>query len=220
MLRKTIYRFILFIVVIALVACDTAVDETTTSVGDPSAREIPTELKLMLGTVLLDNTDYAVDADQATELLPLYKVLSTLTNSDTAAEAEVDAVIASIQDIMTTEQMAAIDSMDLSMTEMSQVFEILEIETNFGSGFSQMTQEQQATAEAMRESGEFPGPGGGMGLRPGGGMGPGGGGIGGETGISPEMRETAMAERGNGTGRGFGINQQLLEAIISFLEAK
>ena len=90
----------------------------------------------------------------------------------------------------------------------------------------QLTEEQQATAEAMRESGEFPGPGGGlspgggMGLGSGGGMGPGGGEFGGDTGITPEMRETAMAERGNGTRRGFGINTQLLEAIITFLEAK
>ena len=161
-------------------------------------------------------------SDQAGELLPLWKVLNTLTGSDTAAQAEVDAVMASIRDAMTPEQMAAIQEMDLSMADMGEVFQILGIEINFGGGFGELTEEQQATMEAMRSSGEFSQAGRGGGMGPGGGMGmgPGGGEFGEDTGITPEMRETAMATRGNGTGRGFGINTQLLEAIIIFLEAK
>jgi len=169
---------------------------------------------------MLDETAYAIDSQQAAELLPLWKVLLSLTDSDTAAQAEVDAVFASIQDSMTSEQMAAIENMELTMADMAKVMEILGIETGFGGRFGEITPEMQATIEAMRESGEGPpeGFGGGQGF--GGGMGPGGGmGSSGE-GISPEMRETAIAGRGSNLGRGFGINTPLLEGVITFLEAK
>jgi hypothetical protein len=113
--------------------------------------------------------------------------------------------------------------MSLTMADTPEVMEMLGIEMEFASRFGDMDPEMQATIEAMRESGEGPpegfGPGGGQ--RPGSGMGLGGGmGPGGDTGITEEMRETAMVERGSGFGRGFGINSQLLEAVIAFLEAK
>lgn len=227
MLRKRIYTLIFILLALALVSCGSSSDEATVTDGagansdNPAMREISTDLQLMMGTVLLDKTDDAIDADQAAELLPLWKVLNSMAGSETAAQVEVDAVIASIQDAMTPEQMTAIEDMDLTMADLNVVFQILGIDIN-GGGFGQMTEEQQATMEAMRDSGDFPqgGPGGGPGMGLGGGMGQGSGEFGGNTGITPEMRETAMAERGNGTGRGFGINTQLLEAIIAFLEAK
>ncbi|MCJ7701394.1 MAG: hypothetical protein MUO62_07420 [Anaerolineales bacterium] len=217
-MTRKIYPFIMLLLVFILAACASSAEEADPSSGETTVRETPLELQLMLGSVMLDETAYAIDSQQAAELLPLWKVLSNLTGSDTAAQAEVDAVIASIQDTMTPEQMAEIEAMALTNADMSEVSEKLGIEIGGGGRFGEMTPEMQATIEAMRESGERPpegfGPGGGMGQ--GGGQGPGGG----DTGISPEMRETAMAERGSNLGRGFGINTQLLEAIIAFLEAK
>ena len=55
--------------------------------------EIPVLMQLMLGTLRLEGTDLAVDSAQAAELVPLWKVLRSLTTSDTAAEAEIEAVI-------------------------------------------------------------------------------------------------------------------------------
>jgi hypothetical protein len=88
-----------------------------------------------------------------------------------------------------------------------------------------MTPEMQATMEAMRESGEFPGGGfrGGQmpipGMEGGGGAGAGpGGGFGGE--FNPEAMQTAIAERGELRGAGLGLNPALLNAIIDFLQAK
>ena len=221
--KKTITLFVIFILAITLAACGSS-EETTNANGDENpTRETPLSLQLMLGTVLLDKTDHAISAEQAAELLPLWKVLNTLSGSDRAAQAEVDAVITSLQDTMTAEQMAAIKGMELTMADSAEVMEILGIDTNFGDRFGEMDPEMQATMEAMRESGDGPpegmGPGGGQGR--GDGLGPGGGMMsGGAEGISPEMRETAMAERSGASGRGFGINTQLLEAIIAFLEAK
>ena len=237
MTKNTIYLFVILLLALILAACGNASEELGSSSaegtdpisGEAGTLEVPLELQLMLGTVLLDETAYAIDADQAAELLPLWKVLNNLAGSETAAQAEVDAVIASIQDGMTAEQISAIEEMGLIMADMGDVMETLGIETGFGGRFGEMDPEMQATMEAMRESGEMPerpdgGFGGGMG--PGGGQGQGGGqgfggqGFGGDTSITQEMRETAMAERGGAFGRGFGINTQLLEAIIAFLETK
>jgi len=109
------------------------------------------------------------------------------------------------------------------MQDMSSVMETLGIEGNFG-GFGEMSEEMQATMEAVRESGDFPG-GGPGGDFPGGGpdgLGPGGGFRGGFGGaeMDPSARETAIAERGGARGAGFGINSFLLNGIIEFLEAK
>jgi hypothetical protein len=223
-LMKKTYRILLSnTLVLILAACSGNPSESNTTVqnSDSADREfeIPIEMQLMLGTVKLDETEQAIDSQQAAELLPLWRALSSLASSDTAAQAEVDAVISSIQDGMTAEQIEAIEAMGLTMQDFGDIVDTLGIETGFGARFGEMTPEMQATIEAARESGEGrPGGfGGGQGF--GGSQGPGGG-FGGDTGITPEMRETAIAARGGSFGRGFGINVALLDGIIVFLEAK
>jgi hypothetical protein len=222
-MKKTYIILLPLLLVLILAACGGAASEgnATTRNTDTSPQnfETPIEMQLMLGTVKLDETEYSIGSEQASELLPLWKALRSLVSSDTAAQAEVDAVISAIQDGMTAEQMAAIEAMGLTMQNFAEVADTLGIETGSGGRFGEMTPEMQATMQAARESGEGPpeGFGGGQGL--GGGQGSGGG-FGGDTGITPEMRETAMAARGGTLGRGFGINTALLDAVIAFLEAK
>ena len=99
---KISYLLLLLLLVLVLVACgasDEGQDTSTTGIsgssfGDIENQDIPQVMQLMLGTVLLDGTKHAVDADQAEDLLPLWKVLNNLSGSEIAAQAEVDAVIA------------------------------------------------------------------------------------------------------------------------------
>jgi hypothetical protein len=116
------------------------------------------------------------------------------------AEAELQAVFNQIQDTMTSEQISAIADLQLTGEEMAQLMENLGLSFGFGgSGFGDLTPEQQATAQAARESGGgFPG-----GDFPGGGGFPGGGNRGGQAGlpgadggqISPEQQATIEARR-------------------------
>jgi hypothetical protein len=232
-MKKTILTLTLIIVfALVLAACGTtgAESEVTSSsadqnndanmaVGEPQFN-MPTEMTLMLGTVKLDETELAVDAEQASQLLPLWKALRGLGESETAAQVEVDALVSQIEDTMTPEQISSIEAMELTMQDMGAVAETLGIEMGgFGGGFGEMTPEMQATRQAMRESGEFQRPGGDLpGGGPGGGQGPGGGFGGAE--MDPEARATAMAERGGIRGARSGISSFLLDAIIEFLEAK
>jgi hypothetical protein len=236
-MKKLILTLTLVVLVLALAACGGAASEpeaasqpingdsaasnenstTTNENGNNQDFEfnMPTETLLMLGTVMLEETDYAVNADQASQLLPLWKALRSLGESETAAQVEVDAIVSQIEDSMTLEQIDAIEAMELTMQEVGSVAEILGVEMgNFGGRFGEMTPEMQATMEAMRENGEFQRPGGDI---PGG-QGPGSGFGGAE--MDPAARETAMVERGGTRGARSGINTFLLDGLIEFLETK
>jgi hypothetical protein len=223
--KITLYLFT-FLFVLILAACGNEPSETNPNTGDSNAVdgrsfETPLATQLMIGTVKLDETAYAIDSEQAADLLPLWKALRTLAGSDTTAQVEVGAVVDQIQDTMTADQIKAIEEMGLTMADMTGVAETLGIELGFGGGrFGEISPEMQETMEAMRESGEFPGGEGGFGggQGRGNGQGPGGGFGGGE--VDPSVRETAMAERGGTLNRGFGINTELLNGVIVFLEAR
>ena len=171
-------------------------------------------MQLVMGTFMLEDTELTVDSDQAAQLLPLWKAARSLGSSDTAAAEEVGAVYNQIQETMTPEQIAAIAAMQIGREDMFEV--VQELGLSFGGGGGDFTPEMQATAQAARASGQgFPG---GFGGRPGGGGGPGGGA--GGAGLSPEGRETAIAERGGTRGAGPGVNPAYLEAVILLLEGK
>ena len=239
---KTNFLVVILIVSLLLVACSAsgqsenaqaAVAQGTPAAGQSSAsnnsaqppstegsgREMPIAMKLALGTFQLEETDYPVSSEQASELLPLWKALRSLSQSETAATAETEAVLKQLQSTMTPEQMNAIDDMGLNFQSMQSIAEKLGLNLGFGGGFANMSPELRETAQAALQSGQGGPPGG-----PGGEFfGPPGGGPGGpgdQSGSSQEARETAMAQFNNQRDANSGINPALLDAIIEFLGAK
>jgi hypothetical protein len=185
----------------------------------PEPRQMPRATQLALGIIALDNTGHPVDASQAAEMLLFWKALRSLSESETAATAEIEGLVSQIQGTLTEEQINLIDSLDLNFQEMGDMLQEMGIE--FGGGrLGNADPEMQATIQAARKSGQASeggfGPGAGGGFGPGGGP---GGGTGGE-GLSPEARQTAIAERGGIPGANLGINPDLLEAVIIYLEGK
>jgi hypothetical protein len=178
---------------------------------------MPLSAQLGFGTLLLEESEHAVDADQAAQLLPLWKAARSLSESETAAEAELEAVFNQIEDTMTGEQINAIANLQLAGETMAQLMEDLGISFGFGwDRFGNLTPEQQATAQAARESGEGP-PGGEF---PGGGQGRGGGqGIGGAE-LSPEQQATAEARRAERSGVGTRFALVFVDPLIELLEER
>jgi hypothetical protein len=173
---------------------------------------MPLALQLALGTFKLEDTGHPISPEQAKTLLPLWKAMRSLSNSETFAAQELEAVVRQIQEAMTSEQMADIEALSFSdMQDLSQKFGL---DMGMGGGFGNMSPEMQSTMEARRQSGQMPGgggfPGGGPGGFPGEGRPPGQGGFG------QGARQTPVAGRG-GT---VGVNLALLEAVIEFLQAK
>jgi hypothetical protein len=74
--------------------------------------------ELLVGTLKLEETDQTVTADQAAKLLPLWQAYRSLSTSQTSAQAEVEALLNQIQSTMTTEQVQAIKTMNLTNTDM------------------------------------------------------------------------------------------------------
>ncbi len=182
-------------------------------------RDLPDSFKLALGSMKLEETDYPITAVQAQALLPYWKALSALSQSDTAAIQEVEAVLKQIQAQMSAEQLAAMDGMEMTMADLTTLAEKLGLTlTQEGmSGFGSLTEEERATRQAARDAGQAPGsgmgPGGGMGMGQGGGEIPGSG--------VPLPNATQMASGfGGGTGLSLGINPRLLAAVIQFLELR
>lgn len=180
----------------------------TAAVSD--SKDMPVSQKLLFGTLMLEDTDQAVTAEEAAALLPLWKAVNALESSDTTAPEELAAVYEQIQEAMTADQIAAVEAMDLGPESMQAVAEKLGIEMPSLGGkmdTSSMTDEQKAAmAQRLAEGGASGGPGGG----PGGG--PEQGAIPGQN--QPGTDSTSGSENGTGRSRS---NNFLLEPLITLL---
>ncbi|MRS05683.1 hypothetical protein EG832_21075, partial [bacterium] len=62
---------------------------TTSQNGDVNLSE---RTKLILGSIALDETELKITSEQASALLPQWKVLKNLLGSDSASQVEIDAL--------------------------------------------------------------------------------------------------------------------------------
>lgn len=208
-------KLLFLTLILLLTACGGSTGETTTSdpAGelDPNAGELPLSTKLAIGTLKLEETEYAIPADQAADLLPFWQVLRSLTNSDTAAPEEIEAIIEQIQETMTPEQMDAIQAMNLTREDIFASMQELGLVNAPQVNVQGTPQAGEGFRGGQGPGGDFP-PGGG----PGGGR-PGGGG----QEISPEQIATAQARRAeNGTRMNTRLLSVLIEPVIELLEEK
>ena len=205
-MNKKIFWTTSLLLTLTLTAC-ASIARTTGSApsGGPSAVELPAQTKLVLGTINLEETDNAVTAEQATELLPMFYVLQDLNESDTAAQEEIDGLVNQIQETLTAEQVQAIDDMSLSMRD---VFAL----TQGGSGRSSTTDASSTTGAG----------GGGMGGPPdmGGGM-PGGGGPSGMPGgMTSTGNTSASSDTSARPAMSTSTPSALFDAVIELLQKK
>jgi hypothetical protein len=208
---------LLTILALTLTACgaSTSSETATTSQTDPAARTLSGVSLLAIGTLKLKDTDQAVTAKQAADLLPLWQVYQSLSTSDNAAQEEIDALVKQIEDAMTADQMSAINDLGLTPQDMFAVMQELGIEMgNRSSGSSGNSNGSTDRGGGFGPPGGGPPPDGGM---------PGGGQGGSGQGLSQSQIATAQASRGasgGAPGGGYGnrIPSALLEAVIKYLQ--
>jgi hypothetical protein len=233
---KNVLTFLLILAFpIGLAACGSgsanpatgqSVDSELGSATSPSSSttedRIPVN-QLVIGTLQLEDTEQAVTKDQAEELLPLWKAYRSLQASDTAAQAEVQALLNQIQSTMTAEQLDAIRAMEISPEQISALMEEYDLlPEDRPAGFEEDSP-PFAGGEGIPEGGF-----GGEGI-PGGGPGGGGfpeGGFGDGQGprfegeINPERMATAQAMREEGGGFNNRMGSFLVSPLIEYLEGK
>ena len=178
--------------------------------GQGNNRPISPQLQLIVGTFKLEGTPQAVNAQQAAKLIPLWQLYGQLETSSSSAPEEVTAAFDQIKSTMTTDQINAINAMNLTNQEAFAFMQQQGIIQAGGFGFNGTP---QANRTPRAGGGGFPG-GGGFG-GPGGG-GPGGGG----QGLNPSQIATAQARRAQGGGNRSRIPQALLDALIKMLQSK
>lgn len=217
------------LMIFVLVACgsEAAQDEITQAVESPGVdaansetlspgrgtQSLQDSVRLMMGTFLLEDTDYAVTSEQASELVILWKAFRSLSSSDNVAAEEMDALVRQIRETMTPEQLETIAGMEITQGDMFAVAQELGIVPEDFGGFRR----GEGDGEGFPEGGPGSFPGGGF---PGGGF-AGGQGPGGFRGdLDPDAIATARAERGGAQGFGGRFNSFLLDPLIELLESK
>ena len=207
-MKKKMWILTVMILALVLAGCqgESAPEVEAGTLNEAYAEDaLPIDTQLIVGTIMLKETDLAVNAEMAEELLSLWKMYKSLIESDTTAQAEITALLDQIQDTMTAEQIEAIAAMELTKEDMAT----LNQEMGWGA---------QTAPEGTEKDGSG-GFGGGQGGLPRGV--PGGGGGAGQEGMTPEQIATAQATRQEMGGRTSSMfNVRLAEGLISILEAK
>ncbi len=203
---KRIAFSILMIFTIVLTACSALSTVSTANA------ELPIETQLAIGTLKLEGTEKDVTAEQAQELIILWKVYGELSQSDTAAQAEVDGLIAQIQENMTSEQMQAITAMQLNQQDVVVAIQGSTVFTSFSQSNSN-GKNVTASGGGMPAGGP---PADGGSAAPDGGMPADMGGA--APASSTDQTQNARASSGlEGTA---GVPSALVEALIQSLEQK
>lgn len=239
-MKKTNAWLSLLLMLFLLAGCGTVSLETVPA-GDSQANisllsdtytgAIPVESQLIIGTINLEGTDLAVDVDQAKNLLPLWKTLRSLENSDTSAAVEKEAALEQIQETMTSEQIQAIRDMQLTRQSMFEVMQKQGMAMFGNLGANSQTGTPPFQGGDFPMDGAIPSDGGGgqvfiqgggPGEMPNDGGAPGappsGGGFvtGGGSNLSEEQIATLRAGRSENRGGG----AFLIDVVIQFLEQK
>jgi hypothetical protein len=112
-MKKVLFN-LLIIFTITLTACSTS---STSTANGSTENGLPIATQLAVGTLKLAGTDQAVTADQAKDLVVYWETYKQLTQSDTAAQAEFDGLIAQIEEALTADQMQAITDMNITQQD-------------------------------------------------------------------------------------------------------
>ncbi len=212
-MKKVKFLGVLVSLTLILVACggaDSAANTTATVLNEDYPDALPIQTQLTLGILKLEETDLAVDTEQAAELLTLWQAIRSLSSSDITAEGEIEAIVNQILDTMSPEQLEAIAAMELTQEGILELTQELGIARG-----GDWTGEGDPRSSAP--DGMVPGSGGG----PGGGMGGGRFSEGeGSLDLDPEQIATLQAERAEKQSSGDRFSMFLINPLIQMLEER
>jgi hypothetical protein len=225
-MKKKLVLILSLIAILTVSACNAAgtttgnATQTTTAGSD----QLPTLSKLVVGTYKLIDSSTPVTQAQAKELVILWKAYKELQTRDTKAQQEVTDLLTQINSLLTTDQIAAIDAMNLSIRDVMSLVQELGVSASTAS-----TSRTGSSSSSNNSAGGGPVgfPGGGGGPPPDmvfSGAGPGADGgfaAGGSTAATPSasMRATMQARRADSSAQTATIALLLIDPLITKLES-
>jgi len=221
-MKKKLVLILSLIAVLAVSACSAVgttngnATQTTTAGSD----QLPTLSKLVVGTYKLIDSSTPVTQDQARELVVLWKAYKELNTRDSKAQQEVTDLLTQINSSLTTDQIAAIDAMNLSARD------VMSLVQELGVSASAVNPSKTGSSSSSNSSA-----GGGPGGFPGGGMPPdivvgggpgmeGGFALGGSTAAAPSASTiaTMQARRADSGAQTATMALLLIDPLITKLE--
>jgi hypothetical protein len=154
----TILALLTFISVLA--ACS----KTSSTASSTALSEVE---NLMVGIIKLDGTAQVITSDQVAILLPLWQAYQALMNSTTSSQTEKDALIKQISSSLTSDQLKAIDALNLTESDVQTLF----ANTGFNPTYegTRVASTPSSALQSAASGASSGGPGGGVGA-PGGGV--------------------------------------------------
>jgi len=225
MYRKTILLAVLLALIAVLTACGSPstpvldTDTNSTQQGQASSSiQMTIQSKLGVGILKMDGTDLAVTADQAQDLLPLWRALKNLTASSSADE-EIAALYQQIEETLSTDQVESIQLLSWTQAELSVMMQQYGVQP--GSSVSmESSSASETTAQTSQSSvqggGELGGPGGMPGGEPPAGDPALGTSLGGTDGSS-QSQSTEESDQ-SASGGSSHLNLMLAEVVIQYLQ--
>ena len=199
MKKVSIFTILLFIILV-LSACGNSNsngNSSTTSSVDGTISITPA-MELAVGTLRLEGTSQAVDQELAVQLLPYWQLMAELNSNDAAAPEEISAVVENIQAMMTTEQVNAIQDMQLDQSDVTTAIQT--------AGSTSEVSNTNTNSNIISQAPVGGGPGGGMPMD--------GGGIGGGPIINSSSGQSVSSSQSSSTTN----TTSLIEQVIKLLE--
>ena len=198
---------ILVIFAITLTACNSL---STTTPGNTTNQDLPVETQIAVGTLKLAGTDQDISNEQAQNLVVYWETYQQLSQSDTAAQEEVDALISQIQATMTSDQMQAITDMNITQQDVLTSMQGVSVASNNSSNNTVNVPSGSSSGSSMPAGGP-PADGG---APPDGGM------PGDMSGTSPGSNQVQSSTTGSTSAGIASIPSALVEAVIQSLQQK
>ena len=126
---------------------DGSAPPTATTLDEDYPDAVMVFQQLIVGTLMLEETDYAVTAEQAQELLGLWQMFRAIREGDSPASVEeINATLDMIMAAMTPEQLGAIKAMQLTQDDVRA----FALENKISSNPRRMPDSQDLTEEERR----------------------------------------------------------------------
>jgi hypothetical protein len=192
----------LIVLTVLLSACSTASTGTPTS---STNNDLPIATQLAVGTLKLEESGQDVTAEQAEELVLYWQVYKELSQSEIAAQAEMDGLVVQIQETMTDVQMQAITDMALTQQDVIAAMQ----------GMTVVSSDSSESTVNVPSGGDMPAAG-----PPDGSVPPDGGLAMDVSGAAPDMDQVQSSQSGAGLSGVTEAPSTLIDALIEALQEK
>ena len=220
MAKKTLFLVSALILIFSLTACSAIqLPWASASTGAAQTASLanfasqPVKNKLAVGLLKLEGSDLAVTPAQANQLLPLWKAVKSLSKDSNTTSGEMAALYVQIEGVLTTNQLQAIEKLDLSTGELTALVQKYEGQAVVSSSSSTNTTKQSSQSSQIQ--GGPGGPGGdvmGIALQD-----PGMGGI---TGGATTATQSPSSTSASNTASQVNLNLLLADPVISMLNSR